>query len=222
MRIIETKVYTYAELDERGKERARDWYREASAGDNFWADAVEDQFHEALMALGFDIVKRGNDGCKRRDISWSGFGSQGDGAGFGGTWRAADFAPGKLLADRPATYTDKDGKEQRCMSNTRLHEIAAVLESCKKDGLVYGRVTRSNRSHFMSLGAAETFNEAADENEDAPAELANRFIEAARDLARMFYRDLEAEYEYQNADETVAETIEANGYEFTEDGRRYG
>lgn len=214
MRTIETKVCTYAELDERGKERARDWYREASDGDNFWAEAVEDHFHEALLALGFDTMKR--------DWSWSGFWSQGDGAGFGGEWRAGDFAPGKLLADRPATYVDNDGKEQRCLSNTRLHELAAVLASCKADGLVYGRVELSHQSHFMRFGAAETANPETDDNEDAPAELANRFIEAARDLARMFYRDLEAEYEYQNSDEQVAEAIEANGYEFTVDGRRYG
>ncbi len=28
--MIETIVYTFEELDERGQERARDWYREAS------------------------------------------------------------------------------------------------------------------------------------------------------------------------------------------------
>ena len=47
-------------------------------------------------------------------------------------------------------------------------------------------------------------------------------IEALRDLARWLYRQLEREYEYHTSDEVVDENIEANGYTFTEVGRRFG
>ena len=46
--------------------------------------------------------------------------------------------------------------------------------------------------------------------------------EALRDLARWLYRQLEREYEYLSSDEIVDETIVANGYTFTESGRRFG
>ena len=46
--------------------------------------------------------------------------------------------------------------------------------------------------------------------------------EALRDLARWLYRQLEQEYEYQTADETVDEAIAANAYTFTDVGRRFG
>lgn len=46
------------------------------------------------------------------------------------------------------------------------------------------------------------------------------FVELMRDLANWFYRTLEAEWEYQHADEQVDESIRANEYDFTEDGKR--
>ena len=51
---------------------------------------------------------------------------------------------------------------------------------------------------------------------DSTAE--HNFEEAARDCMRWIYHRLEKEYDWQNADEQVAENIEANEYEFTEEG----
>ena len=42
-----------------------------------------------------------------------------------------------------------------------------------------------------------------------------------RAFADWIYLQLQNEYEYQNSDEQVAETIEANEYEFTVDGKRF-
>ena len=41
-----------------------------------------------------------------------------------------------------------------------------------------------------------------------------------RDFARWIYRALETEYEYQSSEEVTDELLEANGYEFDEDGNR--
>jgi len=46
-------------------------------------------------------------------------------------------------------------------------------------------------------------------------------VEALRDLARWLYRQLEAEYAYQTADEQVDAAIIANDYSFTDDGVRF-
>lgn len=54
------------------------------------------------------------------------------------------------------------------------------------------------------------------------AEDAEIVVEALRDLARWLYRQLEREHEYQTSDAVVDEAIEANGWTFTEDGRRFG
>lgn len=233
MREIVTKVYTYAELSDAAKARARDWLREANAGDNFFAEHVTDQFHEALKALGFDPYVRAGRYLDPRDpravrstLEWSGFWSQGDGAAFGGTWRAADFAPGKLLADRPATY-ERDGKTETSKGNAELHRIAGELKACKAAGMTFAALRTSHRGFHMSVDSAEHDQpdefetDAAEEDyRDACTDSEERFITAARDLAHQFYKDLEAEYEYQNSDDAIAESIEANEYEFTEDGER--
>ena len=46
--------------------------------------------------------------------------------------------------------------------------------------------------------------------------------EALRDLARWLYRQLEREYDHLTSDDAVDEAIVANGYTFTEAGRRFG
>ena len=46
--------------------------------------------------------------------------------------------------------------------------------------------------------------------------------DALRDLANWLYRQLEQEYDYLTSDEDVDETLIANGYSFTEEGRRFG
>ena len=47
-------------------------------------------------------------------------------------------------------------------------------------------------------------------------------IEALRDLARWFYRQLEREYDYLTSDAAVDESIAINGFTFTAEGRRFG
>ena len=48
----------------------------------------------------------------------------------------------------------------------------------------------------------------------------DEITECLRDFANWIYKQLERDYDYQNSDDAVAETIEANDYEFTEDGER--
>lgn len=219
MRIIETKVYTYAELSDEAKAKARDWYREASAGDNSFAEFVTDDFHETLKALGFDVG--------REDVAWSGFWSQGDGAAFSGTWRASDCDPTQLLDNRPQVYPTENGENATNKENVELHRIAAEILACKAAGMTFANIKASHRGFFMSLDSAEHEQEkeywSDDERDEYTAMCADnetRFIEAARDLASAFYRALKAECTYQNSNERVAETIEANEYEFTEEGKR--
>jgi hypothetical protein len=45
-------------------------------------------------------------------------------------------------------------------------------------------------------------------------------IELARDFMDWIYKQLEKEWDYQNSDEQVEESIRANEYEFLEDGVR--
>lgn len=52
------------------------------------------------------------------------------------------------------------------------------------------------------------------------AKTEEELIELSRDAMGWIYRQLEKEWNWQNADEQVDETIRANGYDFTAEGQR--
>ena len=70
MKIIETKVYQFDELPEPAKEKARDWYREASAGDNYFSEAIIEDAQECAKFIGIEISHAR--GGKGPAIYWSG------------------------------------------------------------------------------------------------------------------------------------------------------
>ena len=113
MRDITTTVYQYHELSDEAKEKARDWFREVSAGDDFFSESVFEDAATIADLMGLDIrqthVKRG-DGSSHWNpvIYWSGFCSQGDGACFEGSYR---YKPGSVKA--VTDYAPLDDELQR-------------------------------------------------------------------------------------------------------------
>lgn len=209
MRTIETKVYTYAELSDKAKARARDWWREASAGDTFHLDNVIEDAAECLKAMGFELPKpKGRNSGQA--IYWSLGYCQGDGAAFDAVWRARDMNVAPLLADRPAEFT-RDGTRETCETNVKLHALVARLVALRDLGADWANITASSRG--MHIDVTE-FDGDSDR-------VRTEFRDLCRDLAHWIYWRLRDENDYQSADEQVAENIEANEYEFTADGRRF-
>lgn len=54
--VIEITVYKFDELTERAQAHARDWYREASAHDEWWYHVYAD-FEAVYACLGIDIKR---------------------------------------------------------------------------------------------------------------------------------------------------------------------
>ena len=205
------QVYKFSELDERAKERARDWFRQGVFTESFDWEHVFDDAKECLKLAGFDVDR----------IYFSGFSSQGDGACFEGDWNANKAQPVKAM-------------KQHAPKDKALHAIAAEMRAIAK--LCPGAsMSVKHRGHYNHEGCTEFSISAEgpeweDNNARKPAEwdalrerdneTAERIKEASRDAMRWIYRRLEAEYEYQNSAEVVDENIEANEYEFNEQGER--
>lgn len=224
----EVTTYKYEELDEKAKAKARDWYREACAGDEGYAEFVlEDAKHIAPM-LGVDLATREiklRNGETRRGakIYYSGFWSQGDGASFYGAFYAENIDTQALANHAP----------NNAESNEALWKVAARFAEIKskygKRGLSAkidahpGNYSHSNMMRFEwdtdeyegeeDEQVKVDYNLTRDEEKECEA--------ALRSFADWIYRQLEEAYNYANSDESVAESIEANEYDFTADGRRY-
>ncbi len=211
--IIETIVYSFDELSEEAKEKARDWYRQGAFDDD-WYCAVYSDFEQICEILGISLasvpVRLYGGGTRRRPCIWfSGFASQGDGACFEGNYL---YVRGSARAIR--AYAPKD---------VELHRIADTLRAAQWSNFFQlgARITHRGRYYHeycmeiaVERGSA-VYQAMTPTDEDDVAE-------ALRDLARWLYRKLEDEYDYLTSDEVVDEAITANGYSFTEAGERFG
>lgn len=205
MRTIETNVYKFDELSDAAKERARDWFREASAGDT--PDCALDDAVTIAALMGIEIERRhwtNSHGFKGSspEISYCAGHVQGDGAAFTGRYR---YRKGAVKAVRE--YAPQDAE---------LRRIAEALQDVQKRNFyqLTARMSEGRRG-LWTTAEVERYDGAAmtDGAEDEISEL-------MRDFAAWIYDQLIAEVDYQSSDEAVDESIEANEYEFTEQGNR--
>lgn len=210
MRTIETTLYTFDELDESAKERAREWYRRGYEYDTEWYEFVYDDTNAIAEIIGIQIDTVAvplMDGSKRYKpaISFSGFYSQGDGACFTGRY---EYAKGSCKNIRSHAPLD-----------TELHRIADELQAIQKRHFykLYSRITQSgNYCHARTMSVETFWDYSADEYPSL--EVQYEVEQLIRDFADWIYKQLQGEYEYQNSDEAIEESILANEYEFTENG----
>lgn len=190
--VIKTTVYEFDELGGKAKERAREWWREGALDHEWWAPTYEDA-KAVLARAGFTI----------KDIFFSGFSSQGDGACFNGTWYAEDVKPTEEMKE----YAPKDEE---------LHRLAREAEEIKAK---YPEASTSIKHHgfYYHRFCTEIEVDAGVGLEDA-----GKIRELARDAMLWIYQRLEAEYDYQMSEESCDESIRANEYTFTTEGKRFG
>ena len=189
MRVLETNIYTFDELADDAKERAREWWRGGFLQDSDWHIFTIDDAKECMTLLGFAVT----------DVLYTGFWSQGDGACFTGQWYAENVCPvAKMRAHSP-----KDAVLLRLSRDLNAlarkdKEACATLKHC------------GSYCHENTIGFSVDCRR--DDTADALKEL-------SREAMQWIYRQLEAEYEYLTADAQVDGAIRVNEYEFTESGR---
>ena len=205
---VSKTVFQFSELSDRAKEKARDWWRSCADQDTDNSCIFEDAAKCAQL-IGIDIrqspVKLMGGGTRYEPtIYYSGFSSQGDGACFEGSY---SYAKGAAKAIR-----------EHAPQDTVLHGIADELQAIQRKYFyrVEARMTHTGRS-YHSLCMAVDVSLADTSGYDEP-ECAEGVSQCMRDFAYWIYCRLEAEYEYRMSDEIVDDCIEANGYEFDEDG----
>lgn len=205
MRVIETTLFKYSELSDTAKEKAREWYARASEGDNFFAECVIEDAATIADLMGIDLnLTRTNNGNYKPSIFYSGFWSQGDGASFNCNYQYKKGSVADVMNWAP---NDKE-----------LHRIARALQTIQKRHFYKLRAKSRVSGHYvharcMSVDAWHTDDEYRD-----IGEAENDIQECLRDFANWIYKRLETEWEYQNSESVIAENIECNEYEFTEDG----
>ena len=197
--IIKTEVFLFDELTDEAKEKAREWYREGAL-DYEWWEFIYETAKTAGTCLGIDVDQ----------IYFSGFWSQGDGACFTGSyayrkgWRKALRAEfGGETLDKLTTI----GEALQAAQKPAFYKLAASVKNTNRGNDEYSVTIDVDTRDVPETGGR------ADEDELAYT---------LRSFMRWIYRQLEAEYDWLMSDEQVDESIRANEYTFTVDGKRFG
>lgn len=179
---IEKTIVNFDELTEDQKKKVIEKLRDINVK-HFWDEHILGDLTSGLKTLGF----------KKPEISYSGFGSQGDGASFVGGF---DIPKNKNEAQKRLKdfCTHNGNKNHQEMAQSLMeHEFS-------KEDIEEGVEVERGSSRYSHSGTIGSYNE---------------FLkEWARSYSNLIYRELEITYFDLTSDEAIKETILANDYEF--------
>jgi hypothetical protein len=221
-KIIQTEVFTYAELDERGDQaaidKAAEWLRECAVSYDWW-DSVYEIWQSALEQIGFIEPK----------INFSGFWSQGDGASFTArinveklaTFLAAPPSASKTIASQPLDF--RPWIVFKCNGVPAYSQYRKLVTLANYIGAEVRR-TSHRYSHKRTCDTYVDLSGSASKPRVEKLLLAFREdVEALRlMLCDAIYSDLEEEYNSLTGEESISDLAEVNEYTFTAQGKRFG
>lgn len=191
-------LYTFDELSDAAKEKAREWYRTYHPDWDWW-DGVYETAQTAGKHLGIEID----------EINFSGFCSQGDGARFCGSYRFKKGWRKAIIAE----FGEGDTQRKLLDIGQQLHE-AQARQFYKLVAVV------TCRGYYEHSGCTSI---AVSHDEDPYRDIGgceDAVIQALREFMDCIYQWLKNEYDWLCSDEAVDESIIANEYTFLENGER--
>ena len=198
MRQITVNLYTFEELNNDAKEKAREWWRSGCFDSHVDYEPIYEGIIEKTAEYGMDI--------NEDNISWSGFWCQGDGASF--TCEDIDI---RTVCEKLG-ITFKHGLNELFFDTTSA-SINRISHHYSHKYTVEVNVTAAEWVHWGEYKHITAYLEKKGE------ELEKKLTELKNRLCDKLYKDLEEEYEFQTSDAEVNEALIANGYEFYEDGK---
>lgn len=164
MREVKTKVYLYAELSEKAKDKAREWWLSVDDGSWAWDSTAEDAQQIGLKITSLD-PRHTNEG---------------------------EF----ITSARDTVRLILENHGPECETYKTAERYKKAFDDLQK---------------FLDADDYDSFHE---QSENTEHEFLHELLEDYRVM-------LEKEQEYQQSEEYIAETMEANAYEFTKDGKRF-
>jgi hypothetical protein len=193
------QCFTVDELSGRALDKAYEEWLHSDLMDDWWYDTVYGDFKEIAKILGIHVT----------DINFSGFGCQGDGARFIGSY---EYRPG--AHKKIKEYAPQDEELHRIANDLLLaqrpvmYRMTAEIEPDYRTNYVHEHTVTIKcmgywRSHY--LNAAEI-------------RACEGIQEALTDLMHWLYGQLEDEYEYLTSEERFREDCKELELLFEEDG----
>jgi hypothetical protein len=196
-------------LDDKAKANALQEFEDLNVMFD-WLEFSYNDFETVCARLGISVDKK--------SIHFQGFYSQGDGSCFDAEvnlpklFNAINMIAWKGYApnlDFEFSLPSIDNRVFRLVENGKVNINARVFSRQRGYGVVVDLgvypVSEPTKNHDLIYGELD--------------ELEKWLEGIAQILNRHLYNSLQQQYEYQTSDEAIAETIEANDYFFTADGK---
>jgi hypothetical protein len=217
MKTINTDVFTFDELDEKAKEKARDWMREGYPDHGWWEDLVTPECSNAVQSLkdaGIEVDARGlSFDLDRADfICFEPFRYEHK-TPTGHTLKGEHKG---IWVEYPDKLAD-EWREQKIIGD-KIHRAITngdILVSI--DTRLYGGGYA--RNYIELVGDSDIGYELVDKISDAQSDDQRAWFNGNLDAIK---KELRAEFEYLTSDENIDDILRANEYTFTKDGKRFG
>jgi hypothetical protein len=208
-------LYSFDELSTEAQNKAIENLSDINV-DHEWWDFVYTDFITIAEYFGIEIEKNRNS----TQMFFTGFYSQGDGSAFAGTIDVQKFIE-CIEGEKWREHAPKEElKFYKVTPN--IKRVCKLIASGTID--LYANVKMTNRETSVKLEYDWSF--AGDYKCSNPIRVEttiNDLIELLEDgietLNSWFFNQLRTEYEYQTSREQIIETIKANEYTFTENGK---
>ena len=215
---VEITLYQFDELSDKAKEKARDYYIEHWMHDEWWDCTYEAMKEDGHHNYGFNV----------KDIRFSGFWSQGDGASWCGSVNVPAWIKSKPTAyqEHPTTqiilalieegWVDEQvlvsfSSSRYCHENTvDITEIAGHEPEDDYPLMQFGMFKGASVKelmHIVGCTGGALYDMDKELKEDVIA------------FARTIYRELEADYRAQTTEEAIGKAYAINDVWFDESGR---
>jgi len=210
MKTVEIGVYQFNELSESAKEKAREWYRESTYENGFaWAEEAYDSIRKFCEIFGIAYHSSFFSNYSEANVSFSNIDDT-----------ILELSGKRLLAYLWNNHSDlliqrktvhfcrmPDGSKRfNCVgmnSGKYVSKCQWEQSSCPITGVCFDENLLAPMKKAVKEGYSGTL-------EDLLSDCIDSWVKLA-----------EEDCEWQLSDEYVDEQIEANSYEFTEDGTRY-
>lgn len=200
MRTKHITVYEFSELpSDKAKEKAREWLRSCFEPSDV-TEAISGAIDDAAKILGIEIDRKRN--SSEPSIGWGTNPIDGE---YTGNWRAFRRPKQGFRAAIAVEFPQ----------DATLHKIGEQLDDIATRDKESCAIITSGRYCGVAVEAQSMLDDATDS--DA---ITDDLIEPLRDFAAWIGTLANAESEHLNSDESIDESMEANGYEFTEEGAR--
>lgn len=194
----------YSELSKEAQETALIEYQERACGFEWWTDTY-DYWIEKLERLGIYT--------SAPSIEFSGFYSQGDGASFIGEVGLREFmeAHDSIRGSHPELYLSSVG--------FNAAPRAEFISRLSRDNHRYNHSHSNTVILEWSLRDCDRWDEEYEYMEELMVDAVDDILGECRDYMDELYKDLERTYEHLQSEEGFLESVEADGWTFTEEGK---